>query len=294
MSTRASWLHHLTIMKKARKHGHLFPAFSQSPQSAPMGSHETPTQGMFWSRLRHEATWFRHSTHHLSLNNWPSLHILHLTDIHLRGEDSFLDKVIQEVEGYHPDLIVITGDIVTKGWTLRALDRFLSALPNVPTYAILGNWEYWVAGNLADWKLHLARHQVQLLVEEMVMVDFQGQTLRILGTDDHLAGFSQPEKLCANLSGEPTLCLTHSPAHFEQLANYPIDLTLAGHAHGGQIRLPHIGALWTPRGTKHYVAGWYTNNHRHLFVSRGLGWSVAPIRWKCPPEIAHIFINKRL
>ena len=63
-------------------------------------------------------------------------------------------------------------------------------------------------------------------------------------------------------------------------------LVLAGHSHGGQVRVPGLGALWVPRGTGPYVAGWYEQDGSHLFVSRGAGWSIAPLRWGCPAEIA--------
>ena len=290
-----SLLHHFTIMNRAKGNGDLFPTIGQKPQSAPSGSSENPIGGSLWSRITKEVMWFRHTTHTLHLTNWPSMHIVHLTDVHIRDEGLFLDRVISEVKGLHPDLIVLTGDLITKGWTGRAIDRFLGALSTVPKIAILGNWEHWVVGSLLDWKHRLERFDIRLLVDEVHSLSVNGTEIQILGTDDHLAGNSNPAALCGHLTElqerPPTLCLTHSPAHFDALHAFPIDLILAGHAHGGQIRLPKLGALWVPKGTKEYVAGWYTQSDSHLFVSRGMGWSVAPIRWRCPPEIAHIFIN---
>lgn len=286
-----SLLHHLTIMNRARGHGDIFPAAGQKTQAAQNGTLEQPVGGSLLSRLKNEVMWFRHSTHLLSLPNWPSLHIVHLTDVHIRTEGDFLDRVVSEVTGLQPDLIVLTGDLITKGWTERAIDRFLSALEDVPKIAILGNWEHWVAGDLQDWKHRLDRFGIRLLVDECITISLKGIAVQILGTDDHLAGNSNPSILCSKLNDMPTLCLTHSPAHFDALHTHPIDLILAGHAHGGQIRLPKFGALWVPKGTQQYIAGWYQQSNTRLFVSRGMGWSVAPIRWRCPPEIAHIFIN---
>ena len=288
-----SLLQHLSIMRKAKGSGDLFPSIGQQVHSAPMGSTEYPIGGSLWSRITKEVMWFRHTKHSLQLHNWPSIHIVHLTDVHIRDEGPFLSRVISEVRGVKPDLIVLTGDLITKGWTGRAIDHFLEALSDVPKLAILGNWEHWVVGNISDWRHRLERFNVQLLVDEVISLSFNGLDVKIIGTDDHLAGTSNPDKLCNHLHdpNQPTLCLTHSPAHFDNLHPYPIDLILAGHAHGGQIRLPKLGALWVPKGTQEYIAGWYTQNNTHLFVSRGMGWSVAPIRWRCPPEIAHIFIN---
>ena len=283
-------LHYLSIMNRARGFGHFFPSREDIAPS-PKGTHEAPTQGHFGKRLSQEVHWFRHSTHHLTLADWPSLHILHLTDLHIRNEGDFLDRVINEVRGLTPDLIVLTGDLITKGWTHRAIEHFLSALPDVPKVAVLGNWEHWVVGNLTDWQARLHHHNITLLVDEWLSLQFNDTIVNIVGTDDHLAGHSDLQTLCQDIPTGPALCLTHSPGYFDQLCQYPLDLILAGHAHGGQIRLPKLGALWVPRGTKQYVAGWYQQNESHLFVSRGLGWSVAPIRLQCPPEVAHIFIN---
>jgi predicted MPP superfamily phosphohydrolase len=63
-------------------------------------------------------------------------------------------------------------------------------------------------------------------------------------------------------------------------------VVLAGHTHGGQVVLPGLGSFFLPRGSGAYPRGWYTLGGSHLFVSRGLGWSVAPLRVRCPPEIA--------
>ena len=286
-----SLLHHLSIMNKARGNGTLFPSIGQQSTNASLGSEEAPIGGPWWHRLSKEVYWFRHSTHNLELPNWPSMHIVHLTDIHLRNEGPFLDRVIVEVAGLKPDLIVLTGDLVTKGWTRRAIERFLMSLEDVPKLAIVGNWEHWVGGNLHDWKQLLYKYGVQLLIEEVVTLTVRHVDIQIVGTDDHLAGHSNPSTLFSKLTPGPTLCLTHSPAHFKAMAHPPVDLVLAGHAHGGQVRIPKLGALWVPKGTDQYIAGWYKHNDTQLFVSRGMGWSVAPLRWRCPPEIAHIFIR---
>ncbi len=279
-------------MRKARKHGDLFPAIGQNPQPAPLGSNQPNTQGSWLKRLRNEASWSRHSNHHIELPNWPSLHIMHLTDVHLRDSGPFLDRIVVELTGLNPDIIAITGDLVTKGYTTKAIQRFCKALPDVPKFAILGNWEHWVIQDLSEWRQILKEYNIQLLVEQSETLVIKGVELTILGTDDHLAGNSNPKSLCDSLNSGPTLCLTHSPAHFPQLCREPVDLILAGHAHGGQIRLPRIGAFWTPKGTGQYVSGWYSKENHHMFVSRGMGWSVAPIRLHCPPEIAHIWVNQ--
>ena len=295
------WLHHLNIMRKSRKHGSLFPQHHHQPNPAPNGSSEIPVYGGLltnifgYKRFRYEVEWFRHSEHHIDLPKWPqNVHILHLSDIHIRDFSDWLKKLATEIQGYTPDIVVITGDIVTKNWTLEAVEFFLSQLPKskLGTFAILGNWEYWVVKDHQYWRQLLSKYHVQLLVEEGCEVALPNASLTIFGTDDHLAGTSQPNLWGPSLSpNQPSLVLTHSPAHFREIAKWSTDLVLAGHAHGGQIQFPLLGPLWVPTGTDQWIAGWHQLQNSHLFVSRGLGWSVAPIRWHCPPEIAHIWIN---
>lgn len=288
------FLHHLHIMKKARKHGDMFPVPKFHAQQAPNGSSETPTKGIFGSRIWKEVGWFRHSAHHISLQEWPSVHILHISDVHIRQKDRWLQNLCAQLQGIQPDIMVITGDIVTKNWSLDAVEYFLQSLPSgkYGNFAIVGNWEYWVVKDFEAWKRLLQRYNITLLIEEMATITVENTCLQILGTDDHLAGHSNISALHQKMLPLPTLALTHSPAHFRNLCHSNIQLVLAGHAHGGQIQIPLLGPVWVPAGTDTYIAGWYSHEQSHLFVSRGLGWSVAPIRWNTPPEIAHIFVNR--
>ena len=127
------------------------------------------------------------------------------------------------------------------------------------------------------------------MVEEWIELD----NLTVLGTDDFLAEDVRHKDWIQKIPQHPTLCLTHSPEVFSEMAIPPLDLILAGHAHGGQISLPLLGPLWVPHGTGEFISGWYKRNQTHLFVSRGLGWSVAPLRLFCTPELVSIFVTDK-
>lgn len=289
MSALNQWLNHLAIMRRARKMGSFFPQWlSSHSHSAPDGTTEAPTVGNPIKRLRQEVGWFRISEHHIRLPKLTqAVRIIHISDVHLREADAWLTQLNRSFLGLEADIVVLTGDIITRGWTDEALDLFCTAIPKgkLCTLAIMGNWEYWAGETYQSWHKRLAAYDIELLCESSV----QTPLLQITGTDDHLAGTSHPEVWLPNLPTHlPNLILTHSPAHFARLIHPSVDLVLAGHAHGGQIRLPRLGALWTPRGTGQYIAGWYKHAETHMFVSRGLGWSVAPLRFHCPPEIAVI------
>ena len=289
MPTITKWLEHLAIMRRARKMGTLFPQWQHSTiNSAPNGTTEAPTSGFALKRLFKEVGWFRISEHHIQLAKLKSpLRIIQISDVHIRENNEWLEQLNQTFVGLHGDIVALTGDIITRGWTEAALDSFLRSIPRgkLCTVAVMGNWEYWSGETPESWRQKLSRYGIQLLCEE----HFQTDSIHVTGTDDHLAGSSHPEQWLADLPDDrPNLILTHSPAHFARLTNPKVQLVLAGHAHGGQIRIPKLGALWTPRGTGRYIAGWYEASHSRLFVSRGLGWSVAPLRFMCPPEVAII------
>ena len=218
--------------------------------------------------------------------------VLQLTDVHLRSHDPALDSLCRTLGGLgalgvEPDLVVLTGDVVTRGWSREAADFFLAAVPQarLGRFAIIGNWEYWAQAPPATWKYVLGRHGIPLLMDESVQLG----PIQLVGTDDQLAGAPDLEKAFAGVaSSRPALVLTHSPALFDAIARPGVPLVLAGHTHGGQVVLPQLGSLFLPRGSGAYPWGWYRKGGSHLFVSRGLGWSVAPVRWRCAPEIAVI------
>ncbi len=212
--------------------------------------------------------------------------VLHLTDVHLRKRDAWVDRVADAVAAERPDLVALTGDVVTRGWEADAVDRFLGALPDAPLgrWAVMGNWEYWGGAPRELWEPILTRHRVELLHDRVVPLD----DLDLAGTDDLLSGDPDVDGVFAAMRGRPTLLLTHSPGIFPRIAKRPVSVVLAGHTHGGQVRIPLLGPFFLPRGSGVYPWGWYEMDGVWMFVSRGLGWSVAPVRWRAAPEIARI------
>lgn len=221
-----------------------------------------------------------------------SIRLLHLSDVHLRGCGPWLDALVAALErvGQLPfDAVVLTGDIVTLGWNRDAVDAFFAALPR-PTggrFACMGNWEYWGGAPPAVWAPICETWDVELLVD--AAVELEG--IRLIGTDDGTAGRPDRQSILAALARDrPNVILSHSPAYFPALLHDEVDLVLSGHCHGGQVRL--FGKPgWMPRGGGVWAGGWYESHGTPLFVHRGVGWSVAPVRYNCPPEIAIISLT---
>lgn len=263
--------------------GAFFPPEGRRPgAAAPLGSEEWP--------LPSPAGMVR-SHHRLPVVGLTRpLTLLHLSDVHLRRSSPWVAALCAALRGLSADLVLLTGDVVTRGWQEAAVRAFLEALPpaRLGRFAVMGNWEHWSGAHPASWGALLAAHGVRLLRDEVVDTG----PLRLAGTEDLLAGVSDPRALRARLPpGPPTVVLSHSPGMFPALAGPGVSLVLSGHSHGGQVRIPGLGALWVPRGTGPYVAGWYERQGTALFVSRGVGWSIAPVRTGCPPELAEITLS---
>jgi len=86
--------------------------------------------------------------------------------------------------------------------------------------------------------------------------------------------------------------LTHSPEIFMRADLVKFDLVLAGHTHGGQVRLPGIGAPWLPAGSESFESGWFYGQYARMYVTRGIGTSILPVRLFCRPEIALITLRR--
>ena len=224
------------------------------------------------------------------------LKIAHLTDLHTRGLGRRERKMLAILDSEKPDAIVITGDSVIDG------DLFgpRPGLPEDPSYAriapvlrslhaplgvwtVRGNWE--VIRHMPGERAFYLRNGVRLLSNEAAELR---AGVWVAGLDD-----ARPNVSLASEGIPPgafVIGLFHSPANFDLVAGkWP--LALAGHTHGGQVRIPMVKPFWLPRGSGRYVAGWYESLGSRLYVSRGIGTSTLPIRFLCRPELAILTIE---
>lgn len=272
-------------VSRAVRRGDLFPeAGRRASRAAPGGSEGTPLR-----RVRlNERFDVQTTTHRVPVAGLREpVRVLHLSDIHLRGPEPWVDFVIEKLRPLRPDLVCITGDVVTRGWNAEVAHRFLDAIPDAPLgrFAVIGNWEVWGGAPKEPWRAFLAQHGIPLLDNSSVDLG----PLSLVGTDDALSGRPDPDAAFAAVDPtKPALVLTHSPGIFPKLTRHPARVVLAGHTHGGQVVFPFLGPFFLPRGSGPYPWGWYEQDGVWLFVHRGMGWSVAPWRWRCPPEIAWI------
>ncbi len=221
------------------------------------------------------------------------LRIAHLTDLHMSGRltEAFFEHVVKAVNETKPDLVAITGDIVEG-------DRFLSWLP--PTLGQL-KARYGVYYILGNHDRRSTESRIKAVLKESGLIHVGDNWLEVMvnGSPLIIAGNELPwYKPAADLSSckhegpSPSrILLSHSPDQFKWAQQNDVDLMLAGHLHGGQIRLPFIGAITSPslHGVR-YAAGVFRAGNTVLHVSRGVS-ALTPLRVNCPPEITTLVLR---
>ncbi|MEO1159337.1 MAG: metallophosphoesterase [Pseudomonadota bacterium] len=223
-----------------------------------------------------------------------SLKLALLADLHMgsqAGDVARLEKIVDEVNNWAPDLVLLLGDFMNTqlfgGGRVppETTAQILAALGSrLGTYAILGNHDWYYDGEAV--RTALASQDITVLENECCRVADEAGSFFIAGLADEQT--RQPE-VDATLGrvpeGMPALIMAHDPATFANIPNGPY-LTLCGHTHGGQIRLPFLGPVFNSSSAPlRWTAGYIVENEKHLFVSRGLGTSIVPVRLNCPPEV---------
>ena len=222
-------------------------------------------------------------------DGWLGAKIAHLTDLHagrLCGAE-YLSRVVETTNAASPDLIVLTGDFVTRRSAVRPeLSDVLSAL-HAPggKFAVLGNHDH--AANPRRIQRLLEAADIEVLTNTRRILRRGGDPLCLAGVDDLRRG--RPD-LRAALAGVdeavPRLLLSHNPDMAEMIPpDLRVDLLICGHTHGGQVRLPFGPPLFMPVRHRKYDAGMVQGPRCPVYVSRGIGMVGVPIRFNCRPEL---------
>jgi hypothetical protein len=253
--------------------------------------------GLLYGRLNLETTNQRIRLPHLP-KAFDGFRIAQLSDIHIgpfmpAGE---IRKYVAIANALKPDLTVLTGDFVTwdAGTQQAAVDALAGVKAPLGVFGCLGNHDAW-AGVEDSITLLFRRAGVRILRQECVDIRAQGEAIRLIGVDFQSArrfGPSPPvAHLLANIEsligrGMVNILLSHNPDTFDRAAELGIDLSLAGHTHGGQAALEFISPEIAPsRLVTPYVAGRFEKPGGQLYVNRGIGTIFVPIRVGAPPEI---------
>lgn len=224
------------------------------------------------------------------------LRIVHLTDIHhsLFTPLEDVERAVHLANLLHPDVVALTGDYVTLSpsyiWPVaRALGK-LRARWGV--FAVLGNHDFQVDADEITRALRAQR--IRVLRNSHFALRARSATLWVLGVDDL---WWRADDLGAALRSvparDPKILLCHNPVGIRQASEHGIDFVLSGHTHGGQVRLPVVGSVYgRSKFGERFVEGWNRLNGTQIYVSRGIGKVLVPIRFGCPPEIACLRLRR--
>ncbi len=236
--------------------------------------------------------------------------IVQISDLHNHRFGPYQPQFLQLIRDANPDLIAITGDIINQGKVrldyVLELVRQLTAI--APCYFVTGNNEVLFA-DLPGLLAQLETAGVKVLRGESVSWKRGAESLVVAGIDDpktfRASGMSIPQavaqwekeltRLRESIGQDRfTVLLSHRPEHISRYARLGFDVVLSGHAHGGQVRLPGIGALYAPNQglLPHYTSGMYLSRETTMVVSRGLGRSPFPVRVLNRPEIVIVRLRK--
>jgi predicted MPP superfamily phosphohydrolase len=215
------------------------------------------------------------------------LKIALLSDLHTSGVGRRERQLIGLLDVEQPDVIVITGDTVTSGHHYENIRPLLSRLhPPLGVWLVRGNWENDYP--LRDERAFYSQLGIHFLLNEAHPIR---SDIWLVGLDDPTSGTPNLDAALRTVpQGAYAIAAFHSPAFFDKVASR-VPLVLAGHTHGGQVRLPLVPVFWLPRGSGRFLEGWYAERGSRMYVSRGIGTSFLPIRFRCPPELAIITVG---
>jgi predicted MPP superfamily phosphohydrolase len=220
---------------------------------------------------------------------WEGTRVVLLSDLHLgfAASAGWLRRVFAQVLEHRPDLIVLTGDLFaggTRGIPKEAAELAALRAP-LGTFAVLGNHDHFAQTSAVRRALEDAR--ITLLSNQAIPLQRGGERLWLAGVDDLGTGHDDLEEtLRAIPDGEATILLCHNPDLVEEVSEHQVPLMLSGHTHGGQVCLPFLGPVYCfSRFYRRYAAGLFQVGPTSLYVNRGLGKALLPIRFLCRPEV---------
>lgn len=225
-------------------------------------------------------------------SGWRGKRLAQISDLHFGGFYTLAQagSVLEQLQVLKPDMVLMTGDYLTRGGDIsQALSDLQEFLPELsksyPVYAVRGNHDY--GAERQDLQNVFRQSRVNLLDNRWEALSFGGDELILAGSGSLLAQWDGVRELAQSLPpNKPAFLLIHEPDGADYSAYLgKFSLQLSGHSHGGQVRLPLLGALLLPELGRRYPLGLYRVGGMWLYTNRGLGTTTLPLRFRCLPEI---------
>lgn len=227
-----------------------------------------------------EPEWVK--TSHLRLTNQPEHRFVQFSDLHHKGDRAHAESVVKQINALAPDFVLFTGDLIEDAKFLPETLEVLSGI-RAPMYGIPGNHDYWSKAPFEPIaRCFAATGGAWLEDEERIIANGK---INLIG----VAHLGPKHPTPSPKPGMKNILLIHYPA-WAKMFEEKFDLLLAGHSHGGQVRLPLYGAILLPFLVDEYDLGLFQTKAGPLYVNAGIGWFYSPVRFNCRPEITVIEI----
>ncbi|MFZ1289694.1 MAG: metallophosphoesterase [Melioribacteraceae bacterium] len=242
------------------------------------------------------------NTYKIPITNLPKefegFRIVHLTDLHygFLVPEMIINYIVEKTNSLNKDAIFLTGDYVHAKNTTKEIDIVWPILNKLEArygvYNVLGNHDHWADTDKSLQYLNKSGQNIQHIAKAIQKGDSK---IWIGGTGDLWEDKIEIDKTFQKVPESDTkLLLAHNPDTADLQFETNVDLILSGHTHGGQVNIPFIGTPVLPVKNKNYSSGFIKTKHSNLFISRGIGWAVLPVRFNCSPEIAILELTKKV
>ena len=226
---------------------------------------------------------------------FDGLRIAILSDFHLHPFTKIaqVQDAVRLANHLQPDLVVLLGDYVDA--TVEAIDELAPELSRLNArlgvFGVLGNHDHWKGAKVVHRALQSSG--IGMLRNSGVSLNIGRSEIFLAGLESAWSGHPDINAALEDRSEEaPTIVLIHEPDYADTSASDArISLQLSGHSHGGQVRLPLIGALELPSWGRRYDHGLYRLRDMLLYTNRGIGLVDIPVRFNCPPEVTEVTLS---
>lgn len=221
--------------------------------------------------------------------------LVHLSDIHhspFTGLEH-IEKAIQTANELNPDMFILTGDYVSH--ETEYIDPVAEVLGSLEsehgTFACLGNHDHWTdAGAVTK---SLLANDIKVLVNEGFRFTAKDVSFWLCGVDDHMVKQTDLQAaLRGSFPDEMKMLLAHNPVIIRQAIKYDVDVMFSGHTHGGQVKIREKEKKILAR-RRRLSSGLHKRKDTQIYITRGIGTVVLPVRYQCPPEISLITLRSK-
>jgi predicted MPP superfamily phosphohydrolase len=218
--------------------------------------------------------------------------IVQLSDIHHSPytDIKHIMRAFNQANELAPDIIALTGDYISHddSYIPPVVEAMGKLRAKHGVYAVMGNHDHWTNGTLISDMMK--NEGIRVLNNEGFRLEYNGASIWLAGVDDLLVGLTDlPAALKGSHKKEMKLLLAHNPSIIRMAEPARIDLMLSGHTHGGQIRLRETKeSILFPRRQRRLSSGLHRRGETQIYITRGIGTVVLPMRYGCPPEVSVI------